>query len=311
EQPTEEVVEDVQEEQPTEEVVEDNNDEETEEENLPLSDEIIEIPTFGGTEETVTEDIQEEQPTNEQSELEDMFNGNVLVNDEGVEQQEEYSIYDFRNNQDMQFDENYEPIIKPNEEIQIVPDNDEEETVEHYKDVIDSPNPDYDINSEIVGIKEEDTEDEDEITRTVEYDNNVIEINDTSYELSDEERIEEEEQEELEKEKQEEVYEDINEEYNPDMIPQDDDSNEVNLNEDIVIDSGDLENTESDTRKAIGADFVDADGPLLEEIPRLGTEKEDDFVEIEIESDEDNDGTDEDPFEDTLEFDPEAFKDNK
>lgn len=312
----EEVQEEIQEEIPIEEEV-------TEEENTeeaPLSDEIIEIPTFDNveentepvTEEVVEEPVMEETITKEdvQSELEDMFNGNVLVNDEGVEQQEEeYNIFDFRNNQNMQFDENYEPIVRRNEEIQIVPD--EEEAKEVFEEKVDSPNPDYDINSEVVGIKEEDNDD-DEITRTIEYGDNIVEINDTSYELSDEEKIEEEEQQELEEDKEnateDDEYIDLNEEYNPDMLTQEDEKEtpkEVNLEDDIIIDTDIEDIPDSDTREAIGSDFVDTDGPLLEEIPRLGTETEDldEFNEIE-----NYEESDEDPFEDTLEFDPEAFE---
>lgn len=310
----------------------------------PLSEEVVEVPQAEDTyvpvdipevelppyvepviepitEETPEEQVEEqetEEPVMEetitkeevQSELEDMFNGNVLVNDEGVEQQEEeYNIFDFRNNQNMQLDENYEPIVRINEEIQIVPD--EEEAKEVFEEKVDSPNPDYDINYEVVGIKEEDNDD-DEITRTVEYGDNIVEINDTSYELSDEEKIEEEEQQELEEDKEnateDDEYIDLNEEYNPDMITQEDEKEtpkEVNLEDNIIIDTDIEDIPDSDTREAIGSDFVDTDGPLLEEIPRLGTETEDldEFNEIE-----NYEESDEDLFEDSLEFDPEAFE---
>ena len=337
------------EEVPYEEIVTDNTDQE---EQIPLSDELISIPTIGGDEQTdntleapseeiitdTAEQVEENVPLSEElvtiptvdgmgeqtdttqenineipvvdlggtNPLEDMFNGNVLVNDDGtVEQQEEqYSVYDFKNNQDMQFNENYEPINTRVEDVQIVPD---EEEKEEFNEIVDSPSPDYDINSEVVGITEDDKDDEDEITRVVEYDNNVVEINDTSYELDDN-TTEEDKEEETDNDTDvyEEEFEDINEEYNPDMMPQEEEKEdkEVDLSQDIVIDSNDDNTPESDTREAIGSDFVDIDGPLLEEIPRLGTETEDndDLEDIEI-------NEEDDPFEDTLEFDPEAFKD--
>ena len=299
---------DTTEEVPSEKNITDNT--EQVEENIPLSDELISIPTIDGMGEQTdtTQETNNEIPVVDLSggsPLEDMFNGNVLVNDEGtVEQEEKYSVYDFRNNQDMQFNENYEPINTRVEDVQIVPD---EEEKEEFNEIVDSPNPDYEINSEVVGITEEDKDDENEITRVVEYDNNVVEINDTSYEFDDNTTEEEtDEKSNDETEVYEEDYEDINEEYNPDMIPQEEEKEdkEVDLSEDIVIDNNEDNSTESDTREAIGSDFVDIDGPLLEEIPRLGTETEDndDFEDIEIY--EEND-----PFEDTLEFDPEAFKD--
>lgn len=299
---------DTTEEVPSEENITDNT--EQVEENIPLSDELISIPTIDGMGEQTdtTQETNNEIPVVDLSggsPLEDMFNGNVLVNDEGtVEQEEKYSVYDFRNNQDMQFNENYEPINTRVEDVQIVPD---EEEKEEFNEIVDSPNPDYDINSEVVGITEEDKDDENEITRVVEYDNNVVEINDTSYEFDDNTTEEEtDEKSNDETEVYEEDYEDINEEYNPDMIPQEEEKEdkEVDLSEDIVIDNNEDNSTESDTREAIGSDFVDIHGPLLEEIPRLGTETEDndDFEDIEIYEEDD-------PFEDTLEFDPEAFKD--
>ena len=281
------------------------------EENVPLSEELVTIPTVDGMGEqtdTTQENINEIPVVDlgGTNPLEDMFNGNVLVNDDGtVEQQEEkYSVYDFKNNQDMQFNENYEPINTRVEDVQIVPD---EEEKEEFNEIVDSPSPDYDINSEVVGITEDDKDDEDEITRVVEYDNNVVEINDTSYELDDNTSEEDKEEEtDNDTDVYEEEFEDINEEYNPDMIPQEEEKKdkEVDLSEDIVIDSNDDNTPESDTREAIGSDFVDIDGPLLEEIPRLGTETEDndDFEDIEIYEEDD-------PFEDTLEFDPDAFKD--
>ena len=279
------------------------------EENIPLSDELISIPTIDGMGEQTdtTQETINEIPVvdfNGGNPLEDMFNGNVLVNDEGtVEQEEQYSVYDFRNNQDMQFNENYEPINTRVEDVQIVPD---EEEKEEFNEMVDSPSPDYDINSEVVGITEDDKDDEDEITRVVEYDNNVVEINDTSYELDDNTTEDDVEETDNDTDVYEEDFEDINEEYNPDMISQEEEKEdkEVDFSEDIVIDSNDDNTPESDTREPLGSDFVDIDGPLLEEIPRLGTETEDndDLEDIEIYEEDD-------PFEDTLEFDPEAFKD--
>lgn len=294
---------------PSEEIITDTA--EQVEENVPLSEELVTIPTVDGMGEqtdTTQENINEIPVVDlgGTNPLEDMFNGNVLVNDDGtVEQQEEqYSVYDFKNNQDMQFNENYEPINTRVEDVQIVPD---EEEKEEFNEIVDSPSPDYDINSEVVGITEDDKDDEDEITRVVEYDNNVVEINDTSYELDDNTSEEDkEEKTDNDTDVYEEEFEDINEEYNPDMMPQEEEKEdkEVDLSKDIVIDSNDDITPESDTREAIGSDFVDIDGPLLEEIPRLGTETEDndDLEDTEIYEEDD-------PFEDTLEFDPEAFKD--
>lgn len=294
---------------PSEEIITDTP--EQVEENVPLSEELVTIPTvdsMGEQTDTTQENIKEIPVVDlgGTNPLEDMFNGNVLVNDDGtVEQQEEkYSVYDFKNNQDMQFNENYEPINTRVEDVQIVPD---EEEKEEFNEMVDSPSPDYDINSEVVGITEDDKDDEDEITRVVEYDNNVVEINDTSYELDDNTSEEDkEEKTDNDTDVYEEEFEDINEEYNPDMMPQEEEKEdkEVDLSQDIVIDSNDDNTPESDTREAIGSDFVDIDGPLLEEIPRLGTETEDndDLEDTEIYEEDD-------PFEDTLEFDPEAFKD--
>lgn len=283
--------------------------------------------------EEVVELLSEETPESD----EDMFDGNVIVDDNGVQEEEVYSVYDFRNNQPMQFDENNEPILIPlvvdrkseeekekedtksksktkgkkktkkkdkktsksKEKKEVVEEEQVEEVKEpdYIEDTVDSPNPDCDIEYQNIDTKVESDED-DVVTRTVEYDGNVVEMFDTSFEIEEKENIEEEktEEENLDNEsdisKIDKKIESIAELYEVDKKEENNENNE----DKEEADTTDLSNVDvdslikvNDIKDLIGSDFVDENGPLLEEIPRLGTESEE--------------------LEETLQFDPDAFTD--